>query len=39
MQDGSDAEERMRWVLEKNDVEARKILEHATFFMHDLLFH
>jgi hypothetical protein len=38
MQDGSDAEERMRWVVE-NDAEARKISERATLFIHDLLFH
>eukprot|EP00557_Chaetoceros_sp_GSL56_P014119 CAMPEP_0176483472 /NCGR_PEP_ID=MMETSP0200_2-20121128/3936_1 /TAXON_ID=947934 /ORGANISM="Chaetoceros sp., Strain GSL56" /LENGTH=491 /DNA_ID=CAMNT_0017879875 /DNA_START=411 /DNA_END=1883 /DNA_ORIENTATION=- len=38
MSDGSDAEERMKWVLE-NDVEARKISERATLFMYDLLFH
>lgn len=36
--DLSDAEEKIRWVME-HDEEARKISERATLFIHDLLFH
>jgi Arabidopsis thaliana protein of unknown function (DUF821). len=38
MEDGLDADEKLKWVLE-NDEEARKIAQRATLFMHDLLFH
>lgn len=36
--DGSDAEERVKWVL-SNDEEARRIAERATLFMYDLVLH
>ena len=36
--DGSNAEERVQWVLD-NDKEAQRIAERSTLFMHDLLYH
>jgi hypothetical protein len=35
---GSDAEERVQWVLEHDD-EARKIAERGSLFMYDMIFH
>ena len=36
--DGSNAEERMKWIID-NDEKARKIAERATLFIYDLIFH
>jgi len=36
--DGSDAEEKVQWVLD-NDTEARRIAERATLFIYDFVYH
>ena len=37
-EDGSDAEEKVQWILD-NDMEAQRIAERATLFMEDMLYH
>jgi len=37
-EDGSDAEEKIQWILD-NDMEAQRIAERATLFMEDMLYH
>ena len=37
-EDGSDAEEKVQWIL-NNDMEAQRIAERATLFMEDMLYH
>jgi hypothetical protein len=37
-EDGSDAEEKVQWILE-NDMEAQRIAERSTLFMEDMLYH